>query len=212
MQNANHWNIDYINLKRSFVIQAQEVFKYLKHILLYDSIAFVIFLIFTFYQSRNTPNYITTNSGKIYTIKELNINSRLYIDRGYKFNNLADSLKGSVFIQTANDDKANNQQNLFSIIISDCIGSRVFFLFDKRIYSTQLYNWMPQKKFQEVHPLITSTDKDANYILYTYTITKEKDTLYIGGNQSVIDKKTGKHQKMQFKFDNFQRSTGRPYH
>ncbi|WP_157544056.1 pentapeptide repeat-containing protein [Mucilaginibacter paludis] len=108
---------------------------------------------------------------------------------------MADSLKGSVFIQTANDDKANNQQNLFSIIISDCIGSRVFFLFDKRIYSTQLYNWMPQKKFQEVHPLITSTDKDANYILYTYTITKEKDTLYIGGNQSVIDKKNRKNIK-----------------
>lgn len=161
---------------------------YFLKILLYDLLALVIYLILVLYQEPKPPNYITTNSGKKYAIKSLVPNTNLYIDRVYSFVTVPTELAGAVFIQTANDDKASNQENLFSLTINKNQQVIVYYFFDKRLYPNQAPGWLGHKKTQAA-PGLASTDKDAVFVMVADTLKQKTTKVFFGGNQPASDTK-----------------------
>lgn len=160
---------------------------FLIRILLYDLLALAIFLTLVLYQESKPPNYITTNSGKKYTIDELSNKKRTYIDRVYRFTKVPAELSGAILIQTANDDKGSNQQNLFSLTINQGQEAIIYYFFDKRLYSQQAPGWLGHKKTQPA-PGLVSTDKDVTFVMVTDTIRSESERLFFGGNRSASEK------------------------
>jgi len=156
-------------------------------ILLYDLAALAIYLVLVLYQEPKPPNYITTNSGKKYTISELSGDARLYTDRVYKFTKVPAGLAGAMLIQTANDDKGSNQENLFSLTIDPKGQVIVYYFFDQRLYPAIGPGWLDHKKTQPV-PDLASTDKDAAFVMVTDTLKPGTTKIIFGGNQPESDK------------------------
>jgi hypothetical protein len=164
---------------------------YYFRILLYDVAALIIYLVLILYQEPKPPNYITTNSGKKYTISELSTSARLYTDRVYKFTRVPAGLAGAILIQTANDDKTSDQENLFSLNINRGAKVVVYYFFDGRLYPKQGPGWLGHKKTQAA-PDLTSTDKDAVFVVVADTLKRGAAKIFFGGNQPVSDSKGNK--------------------
>ncbi|WP_448702053.1 pentapeptide repeat-containing protein [Mucilaginibacter sp. AW1-3] len=159
---------------------------YYSRILLYDLATLITFVILVLYQEPKLPNYITTNSGKKYTISRLAIHNRLYIDRVYRFTKIPAALAGSMLIQTANDDKTSNQGNMFSVSITSKKNVIVYYLFDQRLYPKHGPGWLAHKKTQIVQGL-ASTDKDGEFVMVADTLKPGTNKIVLGGNQPVSD-------------------------
>jgi hypothetical protein len=96
-------------------------------------------------------------------------------------------LSGAILIQTANDDKGSNQQNLFSVTINKGQEAVIYYFFDKRLYPQQAPGWLGHKKTQAAPDLI-STDKDVTFVMVTDTIKSENEKIFFGGNQPTAQK------------------------
>jgi len=161
-------------------------------IVLYDTLAIAIFTILTLYQSDKGNNFITTNTGRLYTLNKFAPNTNLYIDRGYRLLKVPKELSGTTLIQTANDDKKTNQENLFSFTVDKGIGAKVYFIFDGRINGAKRPWWLHQVKLEKLTDSLTSTDKDARYLIYSHTIQGDHETIHFGGNNPYVNDRHNK--------------------
>ncbi|GAC1309942.1 MAG: hypothetical protein NVSMB24_26290 [Mucilaginibacter sp.] len=141
--------------------------------------------LFDLYQSPRSIHFISTNSGKLYPIKQFAQASRVYSDRAYKFVNIPSDLVGTIYIQTSNDDKNTRQDNLFSIAIEKGEGSELFYIFDRRVSDIAKLKWVSSSGIKCIGLL--TTDREAKYEIFTKKIAREMDTVDFGGNQSFLN-------------------------
>jgi uncharacterized protein YjbI with pentapeptide repeats len=151
-------------------------------IFFYDTAALVIGWVMLAYQADGPGNYITTNSGKVYTISTCAPKSTVYMDRGYTFVSVPRELNGAVLIQTANSDKMSDQNNLFAIHIANGKSAKIYLLMDGRLFNGNPPAAFRNYKRVELSEALHTTDKQAHYVAYTSTLAAADCKLQFEGN------------------------------
>src|SRR5580692_3490079 len=100
--------------------------KFARRIFRYDILALLICLLVISYQTDPPANYITSNSGKEYTIATCSPKTHLYMDRGYTFIKVPPELRDAMLIQTSNEDKTSDQADLFSVKVTNGNGAKIY--------------------------------------------------------------------------------------
>jgi len=152
-------------------------------ILLIDILVIIVYWILISYQQPKPPNYITTNSGKQYTLRNLTPGVQQYTDRSYKLLKIPKELLGATLIQTANVDKKTSQQNLFSLKLNTDGPVVIYYIFDKRIAGTHPPEWLMHKRPVKLSSELVTSDNECHYVFFADTISEKKQPLFFGSNQ-----------------------------
>ena len=105
----------------------------------------------------------------------LNENIRAYLDRSYKFKHVPETLKGSVFLMSRNDDSGSRGDKLISLNAMCLLD--VYVGHDRRISGANKPNWLKQFNATGMH-IKTS---DAVFDLFQRQF-KSGDNIILGGN------------------------------
>jgi len=151
-------------------------------ILFYDTAAFIIGWVMLSYQADDPANYITTNSGRVYTISTCTPKTTVYMDRGYTFISVPRELQDAVLIQTANADKASDQNNLFAIHVANGKGAKIYLVMDARIFAGKPPAVFGAYKQVKLSGVLRSTDKQAQYVAYQRILATADVKLQFEGN------------------------------
>jgi uncharacterized protein YjbI with pentapeptide repeats len=151
-------------------------------ILFYDAAAFVIGWVMLSYQADDPANYITTNSGRVYTISTCAPKTPVYMDRGYTFISVPHELHDAVLIQTANADKTTDQNNLFAIHVDNDRGAKVYVVMDGRLFGGKPPAVFRNYKLVKFSEALHTTDKQAQYVTYVRTLAAADVKLQFEGN------------------------------
>jgi len=156
--------------------------KFVRHIVRYDLLALLICLLVISYQTDPAANYITSNSGKEYTIATCIPKTHLYMDRAYTFTKIPHELQDAVLIETSNEDKTSDQDNLFSINVKDGKGAKIYFILDSRVFPGKpLRSFNKRTEIVLSSPLVT-TDKQAKYVVYEQDVPASDVDFQFAGN------------------------------
>ena len=151
-------------------------------IFFFDAVDLVIGWVMLSYQADEPANYITTNSGRVYTISNCAPKTTVYMDRGYTFISVPRELQDAVLIQTANADKTSAQNNLFAIHVANGKGAKIYLVMDGRIFGGSppaVFNKYKRVKLSEA---LRTTDKQAQYVVYQRTVPTADVKLQFEGN------------------------------
>ena len=118
---------------------------------------------------------VKVQSKSSYTLKNeaLQNGVKVYSDRAYTFSDVPDSLSGSSFIQTANDDKSKSDKSFVSFSVN--IPAEVYIAYDTR---SKTPAWLTSK-FKKTDGVIKISD-NTKFLLYKANFPAGKVTL--GGN------------------------------
>ncbi len=121
---------------------------------------------------------LTNISKTTYQLKHISVGDVYYIDRDYTITSVPDSLKGLLWIQTANDDKNKNNEQFLSFTLNQ--PSIVYIAYDKRIGS--LPGWLNDWALFNGH-IVDS----RNTIFDIYFKTYREGNVILGGNCGSMD-------------------------
>jgi hypothetical protein len=114
---------------------------------------------------------LSAASGKTYRIaRNLDNGAACYIDRGYKYGNVPDFIKGAMFVQTANGDKRISDDPFLTFQVNTPV--TVYVAFDNR---AQLPAWMDA--FTD-----TGFDLNTDTAFSIYEKSFEKGSVQLGAN------------------------------
>lgn len=115
-------------------------------------------------------------SGKPYEVIEQGLTSGalVYLDRAYTFTTIPDSLEGSTYIKTANDDKKAKQEAFLSFSVNQDVA--VYVAYDKR--ASSLPGWL--SGWDEMDQMVGTTDVKRRVYVKDFA----EGTITLGGNRA----------------------------
>jgi hypothetical protein len=175
------------DLKAAFVHQ-------LTYLVSFYFFAALVYLVITNSRISDSQDYVTTTTGRKYSISHLTGDIGIYTDRNYLLP--PDSLerfKNYTIISTANEDKTISDDDIFTIRIPRNTRLSVFVVHDSRAETPALGgipDWLSKQGFKYKPGLIVkTTDRQAVYHVYGKEISVKKDTICsFGGNLKNTDR------------------------